>query len=75
VFIASDTLTPDQHPLTFECNENGAGYWCKTSYPWSDGASLNYTFRSGRDDVAARGRRIDVEARKFLSGLRAQRRS
>jgi hypothetical protein len=72
VFIASDRLTPDQHPLTFECNENGTGYWCKTSYPWSDGASLNYAFRSTRDDVAARGGRIDVETRKFLLGLKTQ---
>jgi hypothetical protein len=72
VFITSQTLTPDQHPLTFECNANGTGYWCKTSYPWSNGASLNYAFRSGRDDVAIRGVRIDVEARKFLSGLKAQ---
>jgi hypothetical protein len=73
VFIKSDSLTPDQHPLTFECNENGNDDWCKTSYPWSDGANLNYSFRSRRDDVATRGRRVDVETRKFLSGFTAQR--
>jgi hypothetical protein len=75
VFITSDTLTtPDQHPLTFECRESGKDYWCKTSYPWSEGASLYYSFQSGRDEIAARGSRIDVETRKFLSGFKAQRR-
>ena len=73
VFIKSETLTPDQRPLTFECNENGIGYWCKTSYPWRDGASLNYSFRSRRDDVAARGSRLDAETRKFLSGFKVPR--
>ena len=72
VFIRSGTLAPDQHPLTFECSENGDGYWCKTSYAWNDGAFLQYEFRSGRLDVAARGGRVDAEARKFLSGLRTQ---
>lgn len=75
VFITSEALTPDQHPLTFECAESGTGYWCKTSYPWSDGTILNYVFRSPRGDVAARGGRIDVETRKFLSGFAAQHRS
>jgi hypothetical protein len=44
-------------------------YWCKTSYPWRDGTTLGYTFRAAREDVAARGARIDAEARKFLAGL------
>jgi hypothetical protein len=70
VFFKSAVLTPDQQPLTFECSENGSGYWCKTSYLWSDGAILQYGFRSGRDDAVARGNRIDVETRKFLSGLK-----
>lgn len=72
VFIASDTLTPGQHPLTFECLENGDGYWCKTAYAWSDGAFLQYEFRTSRHDVVARGSRVDAEARKFLFGLRTQ---
>lgn len=71
VFVMAKT--PDRHPLTFECSENGDGYWCKTSYAWSDGAFLQYEFRSGRLDVAARGGRVDAEARKFLLGLRTQR--
>jgi hypothetical protein len=70
-FITSDELTPDQHKLTFECLENANGYGCRASYPWSDGAILSYSFRSGRDDVAARGSRIDAETRKFLSGFKA----
>ena len=73
VFFKSETLTPDQHPLTFECRENTNGYWCKTSYPWRDGASLNFSFQSERRDVAATGTRIDAETRKFLSGFRARR--
>jgi hypothetical protein len=72
VFIMAETLAPDEHPLTFECSENGDGYWCKASYAWSDGAFLQYEFRSGRLDVAARGGRVDAEARKFISGLRTQ---
>jgi hypothetical protein len=72
VFIMAETLAPDEHPLTFECSENGDGYWCKASYAWNDGAFLQYEFRSGRLDVAARGGRVDAEARKFLSGLRTQ---
>jgi hypothetical protein len=72
VFITAETLTPDRHPLTFECSENGDGYWCKTAYAWSDGVFLQYEFRSGRLDVAARGSRVDAEARKFLSGLRTR---
>jgi len=73
MFIMSETLTPDQHPLTFACSENGDGYWCKTAYAWGDGAMLQYEFRSGRLDVPARGRRVDAEARKFLVGLRTRR--
>jgi hypothetical protein len=72
LFIETETMTPDQHPLTFECRENGNGYWCKTSYPWHDGANLNFSFRSGREDVAARGSRVDAETRKFLSGFTAR---
>jgi hypothetical protein len=72
VFVRSETLAPDRHPLTFECAENGDGYWCKTAYAWSDGAVLQYEFRSGRLDVAARGGRVDAEARKFVAGLRTQ---
>jgi hypothetical protein len=68
VFIRSD-LSVSGQPLTFRCNESGNGYWCTTSYPWRDGANLGYTFRSRRDDVAARGQRIDAETRKFLAGL------
>jgi len=73
MFIMSETLTPDQHPLTFECSENGDGYWCKAAYAWRDGAMLQYEFRSGRLDVRTRGSRVDAEARKFLVGLRSGR--
>lgn len=73
VFIRSATLTPDQHPLTFECRENRDGYWCKTAYAWSEGVFIQYEFRSGRPDVAAKGSRVDAEVRKYLAGLRAQR--
>jgi len=69
VYVQSDALTPDRQPLTFECTENGNDRWCTTSYPWKDGANLNYTFRASRDDVAEKGKRIDAEARKFLSGF------
>jgi hypothetical protein len=72
LFIKAEALTPDQHPLTFGCREAGSGYWCKASYPWRNGATLDYSFHAGRDDTAARGVRIDVEARKFLSGFNAR---
>jgi hypothetical protein len=72
VYIMSDISTPDQRPLTFECLENGDGYWCKAAYAWSDGAFLQYDFRSNRNDAAAKGTRVDAEARKFLSGLRTK---
>jgi len=70
LFLKADTLTPGGQPLTFECRASGSGYWCKAGYPWVDGATLNYTFRSERNDIVARGSRIDVEVRKFLSGFR-----
>lgn len=69
-FIRADIPTPDGQPLTFECRPSGSGYWCKAGYPWVEGATLNYTFRSARNDIVARGSRIDVEVRKFLSGFR-----
>jgi len=72
VFIASETTTPDQHPLTFECRETRDGYWCKTAYAWSDGVVVQYDFQSGRLDAAAKGSRVDAEARKYLSSLRTQ---
>ena len=68
-YITSDVSTPDQHPLTFQCRESGNGHWCRTSYPWRDGANLQYSFQAGHDDVAETGKRIDIETRKFLSGL------
>jgi len=70
LFIKADTRTPDRQPLIFECRASGSAYWCRTGYPWVDGATLNYTFRSPRSDIAARGSRIDVEVRRFLSGFR-----
>jgi hypothetical protein len=73
VFIKSDTVTPDDRPLTFQCIASGDSRWCETSYPWKDGANLHYSFRAGRDDVAEKGGRIDVETRKFLSGFEAKR--
>lgn len=69
VFFTSAVLTADQQPLTFECSESGTGYGCKASYPWSEGAILQYGFRSSPDDVVARGNRVDAETRKFVSGL------
>lgn len=72
-YIGSNTLTPNQQPLTFKCRESGSDYWCQASYSWRDGANLEYSFRSGRDEVAAKGARIDVETRKFLVGLTAKR--
>jgi hypothetical protein len=72
VFISSDASTPDQRPLTFECLESGSGHWCKTSYPWKDGANLSYSFQAGRDDVAEKGKRIDVETRTFLAVFQAK---
>jgi hypothetical protein len=71
VFIKSDQMVSGQ-PLTFKCNKNGSGYWCTTSYPWRDGANLGYAFRSGADEVIARGNRIDIETRKFLSGFQTK---
>jgi hypothetical protein len=72
VFISSDAATPSG-PLTFECTENGSGYWCKSFYAWRDGVTLGYSFQSARENVAARGSRIDNETRKFLSGFQPDR--
>jgi hypothetical protein len=71
-FIRSDASAPGERQ-TFNCNPNGSGYWCTTSYPWRDGANLGYAFRSGQDDAAARGARIDAETRKFLAALIQQK--
>ncbi|SDN25856.1 hypothetical protein [Afipia sp. GAS231] len=71
-YVQCDTLTTDQHPLTFECSGTGNERWCKTSYPWKDGANLNYTFRVGYDDAAEKGKRIDAETRKFIAGFQAK---
>jgi hypothetical protein len=71
VFIKSDALVSGE-PLTFSCMPGGNEYWCTASYLWRNGAILSYTFRSGRDDVIARGQRIDDETRKFLGGLTPQ---
>ena len=71
VFIKSAASISGE-PLTFDCHPNGSAYWCSTSYPWRDGARLDYHFRSGLDDASARGGRIDAETRKFLGGLISQ---
>ena len=71
-FVRSDVIAGGQ-PLTFQCHDNDSGTWCRTSYPWRDGANLGYTFQSGRDEVAARGVRIDAETRRFLSGFAGSR--
>jgi hypothetical protein len=68
VYIPTDASSR-QEPLTFRCHQIDTGYWCSTFYPWHDGAHLGYTFQSPRNEIAARGSRIDAETHKFLSGL------
>ncbi len=72
LYIQSDISTPDRQPLTFECSKSGGSLRCKASYPWKDGANLSYSFwAADRYEVAEKGKRIDAEARKFLSGFQA----
>jgi len=71
VFIRSSASVSGE-PQVFDCYPTSSGL-CTTFYPWRDGANLGYTFPSGKDDVAARGARIDAETRKFLAGLMPQK--
>jgi len=68
IYVTSDE-TSRKEPLTFQCRSIESGYWCRAFYPWRNGAHLGYTFRSPREEIAARGSRIDAETHKFLSGL------
>jgi hypothetical protein len=68
-FYVTSDVTNRKEPLTFRCEQIGAGYWCGAFYPWHDGAYIGYTFQSPREEIAARGSRIDAETHKFLSGL------
>jgi hypothetical protein len=69
VFVGSDIIASGQ-PVVFKCHDiDRGGAWCQTSYPWRDGANLGYAFRSARDEIAARGTRIDSQARRFLAGF------
>jgi hypothetical protein len=69
LYVMSDVPSPKE-PLTFRCRQSSRGYWCSTFYAWRDGANLGYTFESPREEIAARGSRIDAETRQFLAGFR-----
>ncbi|MBB4368661.1 hypothetical protein GGD63_001440 [Bradyrhizobium sp. cir1] len=68
VYVTSDASSGTE-PLTFRCHQISTDYWCGAFYPWRDGAHLGYTFQSPREEIAARGGRIDAETRKLLSGF------
>lgn len=70
IYVTSDASS-GKEPLTFRCHQINPGYWCGAFYPWRDGAHLGYTFQSAREEIAARGSRIDAETRKFLAGFEA----
>ncbi|MGL9616571.1 hypothetical protein QRQ56_01095 [Bradyrhizobium sp. U531] len=68
VFVTSDASSGTE-PLTFSCHQINTGYWCGAFYSWRGGTHLGYTFQSSREEIAARGSRIDAETHKFLSGF------
>ena len=69
IFIKSERLTPDGKPLTFVCMDSNERYYCRASYPWLSGATLDYTFRAEKENVAERGLRIDDAAQAFVRAL------
>lgn len=70
IYVTSDASS-GKEPLTFRCHQINPGYWCGAFYPWRDGAHLGYTFQSAREEIVARGSRIDAQTRKFLAGFEA----
>jgi hypothetical protein len=73
-FVRTHRLAADGKPLTYACREMSGGvHWCKTSYPWQNGAHLTYVFRSDLRNVEEKGARADATVRQFLALL--QRRS
>jgi hypothetical protein len=72
-FVQTSQVTPDNKPLTYDCGAwSGGGYFCRTSYPWRDGAHINYAFRSGARDVEEKGLRVDAKLKEFLARLQSR---
>jgi hypothetical protein len=70
-YTITDIVTAGGDPLTFACRLQSDGtHWCTTSYPWSNGTHLHYAFRT-REDIAAKGKRVDETTRAFLSQFQA----
>ena len=70
-FFRSDQKSPDDKPLTFVCEENSDGYYCRASYAWIAGAHLDYEFKSAKDAIIERGLKVDAATREFFSAFLA----
>jgi hypothetical protein len=71
-YFTSQRSTPDGQPLTFACRSQSAGYYyCAGSYPWRAGIHLDFHFRASRDELVAKGERVDGVTRAWFERMHA----
>jgi hypothetical protein len=63
--LAAATAAVKLHP----CAPRRLAYFCQASYPWTDDVLLNFEFHATREDVIAKGERVDTATRALFSRL------
>jgi hypothetical protein len=70
-FFRTGRILADGTPLTFACRKSGNGHYCRSAYPWCDGAYLDYDFTAGANDVVEKGLRVDTKVHEIFDAMSA----